>query len=209
MMRMNRREAPRYLIENAARWTASYVARRRADPAYRFRWPEVSDGEVRLPLNRRLLRELLAATAGHCAYCDGFPMGETSRETIDHFRPKGDERYHHLAFEWQNLFPACDRCQDEKSDEFDDRLLKPDELSYAFDSYFDFNARTGELEPNRRASVEDQERSWLTIATFGLNLPARCASRLRYFERCYRDAVRLSEDDMDSLPYRYLALAAP
>lgn len=210
MMRMSRpKEAPPYLTQGATRWTEDYVARRRADPSHRFRWPDVLLQEVRLPLNRYLVRDLLAATANHCAYCDGPELGVTSRETIDHFRPKGHERFLHLAFDWENLFPACDICQQEKRDDFDEKLLKPDEQAYDFEKYFDFNAKTGELEANSRASAEDQERARLTIETFGLNIAARCASRLRFFERYYNDAVCLSGDDLDVLPYRYLAPPSP
>ena len=206
MMPMKRpQEAPRHLAENAARWSLDYASHKRADPAHKFRWPDVSLEGQRVPLNRYLLAILLAATANHCAYCDGFPVGETSRETIDHFRPKGLERFFHLAFDWENLFPACDKCQDEKKDRFEEGLLKPDTTGYDFDAYFDFNAKTGELEPNRRARPEDQARAQLTIATFGLNSAARCASRRRHFERHYRDVVALSREDLDDLPYRYLA----
>jgi len=154
------------------------------------------------------VKELLAVTLGHCAYCDGFPLGETSRETIDHFRPKGDERFLHLAFEWDNLFPACDVCQAEKQEAFSETLLKPDEQTYAFDAYFDFNVKTGSLEPNRRASEADQERARSTIETFGLNIEPRRASRLRFFERHYRNAAPQATDEVDVLPYRYLASGA-
>ncbi len=208
MMRMVRSEAPPYLTENAANWTNNYVAKKRADASHKFRWPEALHGAKRTALNQLLIRELLAITADHCAYCDGPTLGETSRETIDHFRPKGEERFFHLAFAWDNLFPACDKCQQEKRDAFDDALLKPDEHCYDFDAYFDFNAKTGELAPNRRADAAGQHRAMVTIATFGLNIAARCASRLRHFERYYRDVVRMSGEDLNVLPYRYLALTA-
>lgn len=206
MMPMKRtRETPGPLLENASRWAADYATKKRTNPAFKFRWPEVIHEGRRVSLNRLLLADLLEATAHHCAYCDGFPVGETSRETIDHFRPKGLEPFFHLAFEWANLFPACDKCQDEKRDRFDERLLKPDAPGYDFDLYFDFNAKTGELEPNLRAGLEDQSKALVTIATFGLNTAPRCASRLRHFERHYRDAILLAPADLDDLPYRYLA----
>lgn len=208
-MRMRRAaEPPPRLAENAARWTTDYVTKKRAERAHKFRWPEVKHEGSRIPLNRYLLHELLAATTYHCAYCDGF-VGETSEETIDHFRPKGLEAFLHLAFAWDNLFPACDKCQREKRDTFDDKLLKPDEASYDFDRYFDFNVKTGELEPNRAARPDDQTRARFTIETFGLNIALRCASRLRHFERSYRDAAFFSGGELDDLPYRYLAPPSP
>lgn len=210
MIRMNRpKDAPVYLAENATRWTAEYGAKKRADRTHRFRWPiTVGPGAKGAPLNRHLMKDLLSVTLGHCSYCDGFPMGETSRETIDHFRPKGDARFLDFAFEWTNLFPACDVCQAEKQDAFDDGLLKPDEPTYTFARYFDFNARTGELEPNRLASEVDQQRTQSTIRMFGLNIEARCASRLRFFQWHYRAASLRAAGEVDVLPYRYLAPAA-
>jgi uncharacterized protein (TIGR02646 family) len=210
MMRMRRLgDASPYLSDNAARWTAEYVARKRADASHRFRWPEVSHRGARMPLNQHLLPELLAITAQHCAYCDGHPLGEISKATIDHFRPKGDARFLHLVLDWENLFPACNVCQDRKADSFDEKLLKPDEPPYDFDRYFDYNFRTHELEPRRDASVEDQERGRITIQTLGLNLVERCESRRRHFEWHYRDAVQLSREELDALPYRYLAPPPP
>ncbi|MBK8251511.1 MAG: hypothetical protein IPK82_02440 [Polyangiaceae bacterium] len=207
MMPMRRPEhAPPYLAEHAAHWTANYEAGRQADAAHKFRWPDVEHEGTRQPLNKHLVRDLLALTANHCAYCDGFPMGEMSRETIDHFRPKGDPRFFHLAFAWDNLFPACDVCQSSKLERFDDALLKPDDGSYRFDRYFDFNVKTGALEPNRLASAEDQERARVSIEMFGLNSEVRCTSRKRLFMKEYNDAIGFVEGEADDLPYRFLAV---
>jgi len=47
-------------------------------------------------------------TQAHCAFCDG-QIGAESRETVEHFRPKG--LFPELAYAWDNLFPCCDLCQ--------------------------------------------------------------------------------------------------
>src|SRR5688572_29158208 len=98
MMRLERTPAPTVLIEHGPRWCKQFVALCAADPCARFRWP-VHKGE---PINRLLVAELLRLTTTHCSYCDGYPLGATSRETIDHFRPK--HQFPELSYVWENLF---------------------------------------------------------------------------------------------------------
>ena len=58
-----------------------------------------------------------------CGYCErycqweGDPLAE-DRNTVDHFRPKGNPRYLHLTFEWDNLVYACRRCNWAKGGQF-------------------------------------------------------------------------------------------
>jgi uncharacterized protein (TIGR02646 family) len=163
------------------------VARRAADPSAEFWWPK--------QVNQRLLPELLAMTQAHCAYCDGWPMDATGQPTIDHFRPKS--RYPHLAFAWGNLFPSCDRCQGSngKGDEWNEALLKPDDLDYSFERYFVYDMVSGWLEPNPAASAPDYERALVTIDLLGLNEGGRPALR----KRVLRDYAAFEER-----PYRFL-----
>ena len=153
--------SPEVLTERAARWTAALLARRADDVAATFYWPEV-DG---IAVNQLVLPTLLRMTARHCAYCDHFELGDGSRETIDHFRPKSTFPEH--AYAWENLFPACDQCQQHKSEDFHDDLLRPDSLDYRFDRYFLFNSRTGMIEVNPRASEVDQRRAAHTNKSLG------------------------------------------
>jgi uncharacterized protein (TIGR02646 family) len=152
------------------------LARRAREEAAEFRWPEV-DG---VALNQLLFPTLRRMTAGHCAYCDHFELGEGSRETIDHFRPKS--RFPEFAYAWDNLFPACDQCQQHKVEDFHDDLLRPDEPGYRFERYFLFNSHTGMIEINPQASPDDQRRAAFTRVTFGLNQGRRPDARRRWFK---------------------------
>ena len=65
---------------------------------------------------------------GKCCYCESKPLA-TSAGRIDHFRPKGSVRqskgsdriypgYYWLAYRWDNLVLACEKCNLNKSDYF-------------------------------------------------------------------------------------------
>jgi uncharacterized protein (TIGR02646 family) len=145
-------------------------------------------------------------TAGHCAYCDGYELGESSRETIDHFRPKS--RFPELAFAWQNLFPACDSCQLAKRD-FHEQLLKPDEEGYEFARYFVLNFKTGDLEPNPGALPEEQQKAQNTIALLSLNRAPLARGRLRAARASRRAALSDGPSaSREALPYRFARVAS-
>ncbi len=199
-MAIVRCDAPAVLITHAARWTQRFMDRRNANPQHPFRWPE-AEGR---PLNEHLLPPLLAMTAYHCAYCDHFQLGEGSRETIDHFRPKGRAEFSALAFAWDNLFPACDRCQSNKGEDFDEALLRPDGPGYRFDRYFIYNHRTGDIEASPAASLEDQRRAEVTIRLFGLNRSPRPEARRRRIQGANTPGKERVDEGLDVLPYRFL-----
>ncbi len=191
MMSCARPPAPEILAQNAPSWTARWLERRAADPGAGFRWPTV-EGR---PANQHILAALNEMTAGHCAYCDGWPLEDTTDPSIDHFRPKA--HFPEAAFGWSNLFLACGRCQGPqgKSDRWDDDLLKPDAEDYSFERYFRYVAATGELEPNPQASAKDQRRAEITISLLGLNAGSRPQSRRR-IQRLYTQEA--------SRPYRFV-----
>lgn len=172
MIRCVRLAEPQALVDSGQRWTDAYLQRAKVS-AKPFRWP-VYKGQT---LNKILLIDLHLMTAGHCSYCDGFPLDAWARDTIDHFRPKS--LFPDQSFVWANLFLCCDLCQMAKAQEFDALWLKPDDAEHAFERYFVVNFRTGEIEVNPRANTEDQARAEATIFGFGLNNQQRPAARLR------------------------------
>lgn len=202
MTPVERPPEPAFLAERCARWSESFVRRRAKDPACEFDWHEV-DG---VPVNQLLMAHLRRMTAGHCAYCDHFELGEGSRETIDHVRPKSASP--ELAYAWENLFPACDQCQQVKGERFDDALLRPDDARYRFERFFVFNSRTGALDPNPQASDEDQRRASVTIKLLGLNSPIRANARRRWFRDRFAPSRWAKGRALHQLPYRFLAPAA-
>lgn len=188
MRRFQRGPEPQVLTDGAPQWTTRLLARRAADPTSRFQWPQVA---LR-GLNEHLLEALGPLTDRRCAYCDGDGLGAQSRETIDHFRPSS--RFPECAFEWGNLYLACDVCQAEKLDQFEETLLRPDAVDFEFQRYFTFNFLTGDIEPNLGASEGDQARARDTIRLFGLNARARPTSRLRELRRFRGQADRVVAD---------------
>lgn len=175
-------------------WHKKYAAGKAAGHAPDFRWPVRN----RVAINQAVLAALKGGNGlGRCHFCDGFPLGETSKETIEHFRSK--TAHPRLAFFWPNLFLACDACQGVKGDQEDRRLLKPDDRRYSFERFFIVNFEKGELEPNPMASEGDQDRARVTIKLYGLNTPARCFARKR-------ELSKSAEQDWQSGPYRYLWL---
>ncbi len=135
-------------------------------------------------------------TQQHCAFCDG-PIGSESRETVEHFRPKS--QFPELAYAWDNLFPCCDLCQNNKLEKFDEALLKPDGQDYIFQQYFIVNYHTGEIEPSPQADQAEQQRAKITLEIYGLNLANRKTMRLREW-RFYTNEANPIIDDYH---YRY------
>jgi 5-methylcytosine-specific restriction endonuclease McrA len=133
MRRFTRLEEPASLKGKSEDIGRRYAERRLARLSYRFQWPADIYEEVR--------QTCLAQTDAHCSYCDGFPLGQGD-ETIDHFKPKTDERFYHLVAHWPNLYLACNDCQRSKMTEYAEDLLRPDSDGYNFSDYFVYNFNT-------------------------------------------------------------------
>ncbi|MBC8045051.1 MAG: TIGR02646 family protein [Rhizobacter sp.] len=197
MMKLQRGAAPDFLKENYKQWGKDYEQMRLANPSTRFNWRSYAG----VPVDKQLKSSLNAITKNHCSYCDGFPLGTTSLETIDHFRPKS--KYPCLAYVWHNLFLCCTVCQQAKRDTFDKKLLKPDVQAYQFHTYFTVNYSNGEIAANPAASSTDQDRANFTINVFGLNKPGRPESRFR--EYCLFQLAGKSVH-IDDFSYRFFMI---
>lgn len=198
MRKLVRTPAPDVLVERGPRWAQAFCERRSRDPAAVFRWA-THEGR---PVNQLLIEPLRRLTDAHCSYCDGYPVSTTSPETIDHFRPKST--FCALSYSWDNLFYACGSCQGAKGEQFDDDLLKPDDVEYEFDRYLQVNYRTGRLEPSATSSSADQARAAVTIQTFALNRADRCEARLRAVRAFQRVEAAERGAELDLHPYRFM-----
>lgn len=148
----------------------------------------------------------------NCAYCDG-SLEEQARETIDHFAPRS--AFPELALAWQNLFPACDVCNEKhKGEQWSCQLIRPD--TDPVDDWLDVDMTTGALRPS--ASISDpiiRGRVRLTIAVLGLSTDRRCNSRMRVIQamrNAWKRDAATRERDAGSLdayltdgPYRFVA----
>lgn len=201
MKKMTRSDCPEWLAENKGRWTQAYCQRRENNPAASFSWPQRNGKKI----NHDLKEELGQCTAGHCSYCDGgFPLGSASRDTIDHFKPK--ESYCTEAFTWENLYLACDCCQQAKGSQYSELLLRPDSQDFNFSSYFQFNYRNGDLEPNPLASEEKQQQAVQTIKLLGLNQYERPRARLSELKKFSEYSLETQYELLEDFNYRFILI---
>lgn len=198
MLKFDRPAIPNWLAEKEAKWTENWIRNKSNNKA--FKWATFKGQPVNQHLNS-LFQEITDLTEnggklGHCHFCDGFPMAPNI-ETVEHFRPK--ERFPELAYQWGNLFYACQKCQ-LKNDTFDELLLKPDVADYSFTDYFIYIPSNGEIKPNLASSNEHQKRAEITIEIYGLNEHKRPSDRMRVFRQYYLH----SDQHIDDFAYRFL-----
>ena len=192
-----RPECPDYLKNCWEILGLRYEQAKQQNPKYNFTWY----ADFRYDETRK---KLTAMTKGHCAFCDGGHLGVMSRETVEHFRPKSRKEFHRVAYQWENLYPCCDRCQSEKGEQYEDVLLIADEEGYVFNDYFMVDYVTGELLPNPLASAANQYRAERTIKLYGLNVDQRPAVRKQELKRyLQRDK---DKDVLDDFSYRYFLM---
>jgi hypothetical protein len=93
VIRVDRLGEPHILQEKKATWTADFVANTKARPdTSKYRHREIVD-------------TLRSMSHDKCFYCEV----REGRLTVDHHIEVGERR--DLAFEWTNLYLACDKCQ--------------------------------------------------------------------------------------------------
>ena len=111
MIKVDRGIQPPVLAKRAARWRTDLAAT--VDPAHRRR---LLDRYQHPQVKEALERDF----HGKCAYCES-KISHVSYGHIEHYRPKGGLRGQpDLAFDWNNLFLACGRCNgpEHKGDRF-------------------------------------------------------------------------------------------
>jgi uncharacterized protein (TIGR02646 family) len=188
MRKFERLPKPEILAEAEAEITADYINRRAEKPGYQFQWPQ-KEG---VKLNQHLLPVLKTQTEDHCSYCDGFPL-QKGNYTIDHFQPKSQPAFYHLVVEWTNLYLCCHICQ-QKSDNYNDFLLRPDAADYQFEEYFIYEYNSQELKPNPAKPATNQLRASETIRIFDLNHPGLISSRELMWDLFQRNQILPPEE---------------
>lgn len=163
MRKQTRPPEPDVLRDHQAKWNRQWTELRERNPAAAFSWYQVGSKTAR----EWILDDLRGMNQGHCSFCDAFPVESLSTEPIEHFQPKSRPEFYGLAYSWDNLFYCCDRCQNQKGEEWDDRLLKPDAVDYEFSDYFQF--RDGHIVPAESADDDGQARARATIRLYGFN----------------------------------------
>lgn len=187
MERIERSPTPPWLAAKWKEWGKKWeVKYEKTKSSSEFKWKKHQKKSA-----TDLRQALSDMTARHCSFCDSFPMGPQIPETIEHFRPK--TKYPRLAYHWYNLFLCCGLCQ-QKGDEFSKELLKPDQLDYSFDRYFEIDWFNGKLIPNHDADPSDRKRAQTTIELYRLNDHGKPEDRLREM-RMFEDSKSPSLND--------------
>ena len=197
MKRFDRLPAPDFLLEHAAQWNRQWAELKAGRRGASFQWYR-HDNQ---PINQKIGPILSLQTQHHCSYCDAFPIGSADK-TIDHFRPKGNPLFYHLAYDWENLFWTCADCQKEKGEQFEESLLRPDFPTYAFHHFFIYNFNTHNIDPNPNSSCEDQLRAEFTIRIFKLNDLSRIAARRISWERWWYTPAAVR--NIDDFAFRFI-----
>lgn len=126
---------------------------------------------------------------GLCAYCEReIPAVNRHRRHIEHFKPRS--KYPKDAFEWVNLFGACNddnfcarfkdspKCPSYATED----LIKPDADSPR--EFLTFLSN-GEVIPKKQISTDHQKRAQQTIDVLQLNHHTLIARRRRVYESNY------------------------
>jgi uncharacterized protein (TIGR02646 family) len=199
--------ALRKLAENYVKWGQDFqklLANGGKSAAFKF---ERSTG-----LYKTMRDELCAITKEHCSFCDTYPVGDKSKETIEHYYPKSD--FPLQSYHWDNLFYCCDKCQSEANKMAFQETLKPDVLDYHFSNYFYFDLQSGELKVLEHLETEqplDFEKAKSFLTRYGINNnPKRNRARISLYKDIQNHFIAkklaLNEDDRlrDDFMYRYV-----
>ncbi len=150
MVRTRQRPAaPVELVRSKAAWTKRLERISGARTA----------GDWATPKAKRILkRPLLALTHGKCVFCEG-RLGAQAYPQIEHYvsRRVNPGR----AFEWDNLLPVCQVCNDSKGfEDHQGRLLKPDAED---PEPFFWIGPEGDIAPHPRLNEAEELRAAETI----------------------------------------------
>ncbi len=193
-MKIVKASAPEFLRSNYKKWGKRYKAKRKNPvKSNEFIWA-IHEGQK---VNVLLLPFLRIETNSHCSFCDGFPL-ETTGETIEHFRPKAS--FHLLSYVWINLFYCCKYCNENKRENPERHLLKPDNINYNFEKYFLFDYDSGKIEVNPALSVVEKSRAENTIIIYGLNKYNR-PYRRKFYLKLFQ---QMQNPEIEDFPYRFI-----
>jgi uncharacterized protein (TIGR02646 family) len=166
-----------------------------------FQWGSLLFNGIQTNIGESIIEVLQNLSNEHCHYCDRKQIRKGDvRPTIDHFCPKTIKPI--KAFQWGNLFLACDSCQEYKGTRFSKKnLLKFDELAYNFNDYFYFDFDTAKVLTRPDISIENRHKARYTLTVLGINKNKRKESRLNEFE----DFVNTIEAkrNIDNFSFRY------
>lgn len=140
------------------------------------------DKNYKHPKNKEALKD---ANSDKCMYCES-KISHIDFAHIEHIKPKGNDKFPLLEFDWNNLGYACPKCNNAKSDKYFNGLEFID--PYTEDPADHLHA-FGAIIYNKRGS----ERGEISIREIGLNRPdliekrsGRIADIQNALDACFR-----------------------
>ena len=198
MRKFIRSDSPDFLKTNWQKWGKKYENSRKINTGFTFQWPIYKGEKINILLEPTLSHQ----TDFHCSYCDNFPV-KSKEDSIDHFKPKSNELYYELVCKWENLYYCCQNCQQYKREQYNDNLLRPDDVDFSFESYFIYSFNSHKIEPNPASPENNKLKAITTINVFGLNDAGQIAARRISLER-YESKKKLNENiEINDFPYRF------
>ncbi len=152
-----------------------------------------------------LRNELSTLTNGHCSFCDVYPF-DSSKKTIEHFKPKSD--YPLIAYQWENLFYCCDKCQSNANKIAYQSNIKPDHTAYEFNRFFYFDEFTFKIEVIENLASSILIKGQMFLERYGINNE----ERIRRRENVYRNLKNYFQSEFETenarvrndFSYRYI-----
>lgn len=99
-----------------------------------------------------LRQELLKTTDNLCPFSGGYAG---MYFTVEHFKPKGDDKHKYLQLEWKNLFPCLACCNRRTTFDNNNPPYNPEEVDYV--DVISFNSITNSFEPKLKNDKQAQE----------------------------------------------------
>lgn len=182
MIKLNRGECPETLTDEVKEeLTNLYIQNRDKDV---WNSPKIKDS---------LKQALLEMSHNKCAYCECILGIESKDVTIDHFLPKS--KHEELVVNWENLFPACLRCNRDKNDN-DEILVNP-----CVNKPIDFIA-VDKRNRFRLKGIDSETIGKNTIKAIGLNDIERVMkARMGEWEDIYEKMEEIY-DDLQEIGYQ-------
>jgi len=98
----------------------------------------LEDENYKHPINKEALRQ---ASFDKCMYCES-KISHIDFAHIEHIKPKAQDKYPELEFVWENLGYVCPKCNNAKSDKYDENTPyidpyseNPEEHIFAFGTF--------------------------------------------------------------------------
>ena len=202
MRKLQKGNAPNFLTEELQNKLGELYKSNRESKgkSHKFNYWHLAEYEINgQTLYQKILEAFRIMSKRHCFYCDGFPP-KRGDETIDHFKPKSKSAFYLDVCRWENLYYACNHCKISKRTQYNQLLLRPDEIEYNFLKYFEYDYIENEILVSRTADELSKQRAKETIRIFDFNNFGQKVSR-----NIYRIIYEKNPDHpIDDLGFRYL-----